>query len=63
MWVIKQGYNGKICGTAPTIAITEIILRDSAKIPEEDAKKTNKEKYTSHNPALPFYTILKQKKL
>lgn len=55
--LIKQGFTGKIIGTAPTLAIAEIILKDSAKIHEEEAKKANKEKYTKHNPALPFYTI------
>ena len=55
--LLKQGFNGKIIGTAPTLAIAEIILRDSAKIHEEEAKKANKEKYTKHNPALPFYTL------
>ena len=55
--LIKQGFSGKIVGTAPTLAIAEIILRDSAKINEEEAKKANKEKYTKHTPALPFYTI------
>ena len=55
--LIKQGFKGKIIGTAPTLAIAEIILKDSAKIHEEEAKKANKEKYTKHYPALPFYTI------
>ncbi|SHH66516.1 MBL fold metallo-hydrolase RNA specificity domain-containing protein [Winogradskyella jejuensis] len=55
--LIKQGFKGKIYGTAPTLAIAQIILLDSAKIHEEDAKKANKEKYTKHKPALPFYTI------
>ena len=55
--LIKQGFTGKIIGTAPTLAIAEIILKDSAKIHEEEAKKANKEKYTKHNLALPFYTI------
>lgn len=55
--LVKQGFKGKIIGTAPTMAIAEIILRDSAKIHEEEAKKANKEKYTKHDPALPFYTI------
>ncbi|MDU8885705.1 MBL fold metallo-hydrolase [Yeosuana sp. MJ-SS3] len=54
--LIKQGFSGKIIGTAPTLAIAEIILLDSAKIHEEEAEKANKEKYTKHNPALPFYT-------
>ncbi|GAL72492.1 metallo-beta-lactamase family protein RNA-specific [Jejuia pallidilutea] len=55
--LVKQGFKGKIIGTAPTLAIAEIILKDSAKIHEEEAKKANKENYTKHNPALPFYTV------
>lgn len=55
--LLKQGFAGKVKGTAPTLAIAEIILRDSAKIHEEEAKKANEENYSKHNPALPFYTI------
>lgn len=55
--LFKQGFRGRIIGTAPTLAIAEIILKDSAKIHEEEADKANKEKYTKHNPALPFYSI------
>ena len=55
--LVKQGFKGKIIGTAPTLAIAEIILKDSAKIHEEAAEKANKEKYTKHKPALPFYTF------
>ena len=54
--LLKQGFTGKIIGTAPTLAIAEIILKDSAKIHEEEAERANKENYTKHNPALPFYT-------
>ncbi|MBO3115973.1 MBL fold metallo-hydrolase [Winogradskyella sp. DF17] len=55
--LVKQGFKGKIIGTAPTLAIAEIILKDSAKIHEEDAEKANKEGYTKHKPALAFYTV------
>ncbi|WP_225034633.1 MBL fold metallo-hydrolase RNA specificity domain-containing protein [Winogradskyella sp. SM1960] len=55
--LIKQGFKGKIKGSAPTLAIAEIILKDSGKIHEEETEKANKEKYSKHNPALPFYTI------
>ena len=55
--LIIDGYRGKIIGTAPTLAIAEIILLDSAKIQEEEAKKANDEGYTDHSPAKPFYTI------
>ena len=60
--LVKQGFTGKIIGTAPTLAIAEIILKDSAKIYEEDAAKANEEKYTKHNPALPFYTLFEAEK-
>ena len=55
--LVKQGFRGKIIGTAPTLAITRIILEDSAKIHEEEAEKANKEGYSRHDPALPFYTM------
>lgn len=54
--LVMQGFCGDIIGTAPTLAIAEIILNDSAKIYEEEAEKANKEKYTKHDPALPLYT-------
>lgn len=55
--LIQQGFKGKILGTAPTLAIASIILKDSAVIQEEEAKQANEETYTSHKPALPFYTL------
>jgi len=55
--LLKQGFKGKIISTAPTLAIAEIILKDSAKIHEEEAYRANQENYTKHNPALPFYTV------
>ena len=60
--LVKEGFKGKIIGTAPTLGIAEIILRDSAKIHEEEAEKANKENYTKHNPALPFYTVKEAEK-
>lgn len=55
--LMKEGFTGKIIGTAPTLAITEIILRDSAKIHEEQAERANAEGFTKHSSALPFYTL------
>ena len=60
--LLRQGFQGKIMGTAPTLAIAEIILKDSAKIQEEEANRANEEKYTKHNPALPFYTTFEAEK-
>ena len=53
--LVKMGFIGQICGTAPTLDIAEIILRDSAKIQEEDALRANKESFTKHDPAEPLY--------
>ncbi|WP_081210132.1 MBL fold metallo-hydrolase RNA specificity domain-containing protein [Salegentibacter sediminis] len=55
--LVMQGFNGKVLGTSPSLAIASIILRDSAKIQEEDAERANKEDYSSHTPALPFYNM------
>lgn len=55
--LVKSGYNYSIKGTAPTLDIAGIILRDSAKIMEEDAERANKEGFTRHKPAKPLYTI------
>ncbi|MGB5359496.1 MAG: MBL fold metallo-hydrolase [Eudoraea sp.] len=55
--LVRDGFKGKIIGTAPTLAITKIILLDSAKINEEEAELANKEGYSKHRPALPLYNI------
>jgi metallo-beta-lactamase family protein len=55
--LVKQGFRGKVLGTFPTLSIARIILLDSAKIQEEQAKKANEEGYSKHDPALPFYNI------
>ncbi len=55
--LVKMGYKGAIRGTSPTLDIASIILMDSAKIQEEEAKKANEEGYSKHSPAEPLYTI------
>ena len=53
----KAGFSGDIIGTAPTLQIEEIILKDSAKIQKEDANSANKHKYSKRKPALPLYGL------
>lgn len=55
--LVKEGFTGVIVGTSPTLQIAEIILKDSAKIQEEDAIRANKYHYSKHNPALPLYNL------
>ncbi|MEL6810308.1 MAG: MBL fold metallo-hydrolase [Bacteroidota bacterium] len=61
--LFKQGFKGAILGTPPTVAVTEIILRDSAKIHEEEADRANKEGYSKYDKALPFYTLNEAEKV
>jgi len=55
--LMKAGFKGKIYGTAPTLDIAEIILKDSAKIQEEEAERANKQGYSKHKPAKPLYDL------
>lgn len=52
----QDGFRGKIYCTKETYKLCEILLQDSARIHEEDAKYANKKKYSRHKPALPLYT-------
>lgn len=56
--LVNMGFRGPVWGTAPTLNIAEIILRDSAKIQEEDAERANKDGFTKHKPAKPLYKLL-----
>ncbi|MBI1838625.1 MAG: MBL fold metallo-hydrolase [Flavobacteriia bacterium] len=53
--LVKNGFKGQFLMTPPTRDLVEIILRDSAKIQEEDAKRANDEGFTKHEPAKPLY--------
>jgi len=55
--LVKEGFKGQIIATQPTLSIARIILLDSAKIQEEQAKKANEEGYSKHRVALPFYNL------
>jgi len=55
---VKSGFNGEILGTKPTLAIASIVLRDSAKIQEEDAERANKEGFSIHEKAEPLYDLI-----
>lgn len=55
--LVKNGFKGKIYCTEATKDLTEIILLDSGKIQEEDARRANKYSYTRHKPANPLYTV------
>lgn len=53
--LIKNGFKGAIHCTEPTAELTEIILKDSAKIQVEDAERANRKCYTCHEKAKALY--------
>lgn len=55
--LVKQGFDGPIYSTFPTADLVEIIIKDSAKIQEEDAEHANTQGYSKHAPALPLYDL------
>ncbi|MBI9042509.1 MBL fold metallo-hydrolase [Lutibacter sp.] len=55
--LVKEGFKGKIYCTKPTKDLTKIILLDSGKIQEEDARRANEYNYSNHSPAKPLYTV------
>ncbi len=55
--LLKEGFKGDIIGTAPTLAVAEIVLKDSGKIHEEDAKRAKEEGFSKHDNPEPFYTV------
>lgn len=54
--LVKLGFKGPIYCTPATHEVTAFILRDSAKIQEEDAMDANRHNYSRHKPAIPLYT-------
>ncbi|TGK38750.1 MBL fold metallo-hydrolase RNA specificity domain-containing protein [Leptospira andrefontaineae] len=52
---VKKGFRGKIFGTKPTLDVANIVLKDSAKLQEEDAELANAGGYSKHKPAFPLY--------
>ena len=53
--LVSQGYKGRVFCTAGTQELCRLVLPDSARIQEEDAKHANKHGTTKHHPALPLY--------
>ncbi len=53
--LVKQGFKNSIYCTKPTADLTEIVLRDSARLQEEDADHANRYGYSKHEKALPLY--------
>ena len=60
--LMNQGYHGPIYATPSTIDLCHGLLLDSAKLQEEEADFANRHHTTTHEPALPLYTVAEAKK-
>lgn len=61
--LVNQGFEGKIYCTSPTKDVAKLILLDSAKIQEEDARIANEGKFSKHEIAGPLYTVAQAEKV
>ena len=54
--LVAHGYDGRVFCTAGTKDLCRLVLPDSGRIQEEDARQANRHGYSKHQPALPLYT-------
>lgn len=52
----RAGFDGPIWCTEGTRQLAEIVLRDAARIQEQEAEDANEQGWSKHHPALPLYT-------
>jgi len=55
--IVRRGYKGFVYCTSGTADLLQVLLRDSARLQEEDAERANRHGYSKHHPALPLYTL------
>lgn len=55
--LVRQGYRGPVFATPDTIELAEIVLRDSAKLQEEDAAYASAKGFSKHAHPKALYTV------
>lgn len=55
--LVRMGFKGPIYATPGTRDLCGILLRDAAKLQEEEAEYANRHGFSKHRPALPLYTL------
>ena len=53
--LVREGYEGPIYATPATRELAEILLRDAARLQEQDAEYANRKGFSKHSPALPLF--------
>jgi metallo-beta-lactamase family protein len=54
--LVKHGYRGPVLASTATRDLADVLLRDSAHLQEEDARRINRYGISKHGKALPLYT-------
>jgi metallo-beta-lactamase family protein len=54
--LVRQGFRGPVVATPATDSLCRVLLPDSARLQEEEARFANAAGYSKHRPALPLYT-------
>ena len=54
--LVNQGFAGPVLATARTAELAALVLRDSAKLQEEDAEYAAEAGFSKHTPPRPLYT-------
>ena len=54
--LVSQGFKGRVFCTPGTADLCRIMLPDSGRLAEDDARDANRDGYTRHAPALPLFT-------
>jgi metallo-beta-lactamase family protein len=54
--LVREGFAGKVSCTPATAELAEILLKDAARLQEEDADYLNRNGLTKHQPAQPLFT-------
>jgi len=55
--LVRDGFRGPIYATEATRELCEILLRDSARLQEDEADYANRHGFSKHQPAEPLYTV------
>lgn len=55
--LVRAGFRGPVHCTAGTRDLCEVLLLDSARLAEEDARRANRHGTSRHHPARPLYTV------
>ena len=55
--LVKEGFRGPVYASAASRDLAEVLLLDSARLQEEDARRANRGGWSRHHPARPLYDV------